>query len=59
MALSGFSGKVIILFFSTYSGVSPLSPKGGTYNKNMSKLTNQSIKTSFYIVELATICGTI
>jgi len=26
MAKSGFSGKVIILFDSTYSGVSPLSP---------------------------------
>jgi len=30
MAHSGFLGKVIILFVSTYPGVSPLSPKGGT-----------------------------
>jgi len=30
LAHSGFLGKVIILFVSAYSGVSPLSPKGGT-----------------------------
>jgi len=52
MAHSGFLGKVIILFVSSYSGVSPLSPKGGTQKEYLSKLMNQSIIKPVYIVEI-------
>jgi hypothetical protein len=52
MAHSGFLEKVIILFVSSYSGVSPLSTKGGTQKEYLSKLMNRSIIKPVYIVEI-------
>jgi hypothetical protein len=47
-------GKVqnaLILFVHTYTGVSPLSPGGGTKKGNLSKLINQRIKKHVFISE--------